>query len=198
MPYDYQIHSLLVCKDCVFGMVSDAWYPHYLSPFEQQHDVSTQGENFFSLLLPKEVLAKSAGVNAPTVSASTTEPSGLDYIAAADPASETDFDLNEGFPTDDDNQDEPVPVATVSVSFTVIHQPSPVPFSVPTISSGILVSITVAAAAKYITTARCPQHLCSIYTSTCLLEIACLYIPCYFCSLICIILPSLLKLCLYI
>jgi hypothetical protein len=103
---------------------------------EQHHDASTRDEKFS--LTPaqetEEVPAKSAGANAPTVSAFTTEPSGLACSAAADPASKTDSDLNEGFPIDDGNQDEPAPVATVSVSSTAIHQPSPVPFSVSTIS----------------------------------------------------------------
>ncbi|CAN6477621.1 unnamed protein product [Victoria cruziana] len=72
--------------------------------------------------------------------------SGLEVVAV-DSSSKLCFDLNEGFPSDDANQDEQIPAVTASVS-PAVCQPSSVPIPLPTISSSISASITVTSAAK--------------------------------------------------
>ncbi|KAJ4974037.1 hypothetical protein NE237_007211 [Protea cynaroides] len=70
---------------------------------------------------------------------STAEASSS-VASGADMAAKLDFDLNEGFTVDEGNQSEPVT--------SMIHLPSPLPFSVTSISSTGPAQITVAAPNK--------------------------------------------------
>ncbi|KAF8390363.1 hypothetical protein HHK36_024888 [Tetracentron sinense] len=78
---------------------------------------------------------------------STADASSLSVAAGSDMAAKLDFDLNKGFPGDDGNQGEPINSAAPGCS-SAVHFPSPLPFPVSSMSSGLPASITVAAAAK--------------------------------------------------
>ncbi|KAG9451115.1 hypothetical protein H6P81_011080 [Aristolochia fimbriata] len=69
---------------------------------------------------------------------------------ALDTATKLDFDLNEGFPSDDgNNQGEPVSSTAVPGRSSAVHLHSPLPFSgTPISTSGLSAPIPVAAAAK--------------------------------------------------
>ncbi|XP_031481901.1 uncharacterized protein LOC116251658 [Nymphaea colorata] len=106
-----------------------------------QQCISASGEKA-SLTLGKgteQIPKGSEEEGVPKENASAAEPSGLEVIAMAD--AKIDFDLNEGFPADDGNQDE-----TVSVSSSTAHNAMQLNSS--TIPSGMTTSITVASAAK--------------------------------------------------
>ncbi|XP_068636848.1 uncharacterized protein [Aristolochia californica] len=70
--------------------------------------------------------------------------------AASDTATKLDFDLNEGFPSDDgNNQGDVVTLTVVPGRSSAVHLHSPLPFSATLISaSGLSAPIPVAAAAK--------------------------------------------------
>ncbi|KAF3781148.1 hypothetical protein EJ110_NYTH37559 [Nymphaea thermarum] len=85
---------------------------------------------------------KSVRADVPSVAGS----SGLEAVAV-DSASKLCFDLNEGFPSDDANQDESISAGTTSVS-PAVCQPNSVPIQVSMTSSSISASITVTSAAK--------------------------------------------------
>nr|DAD34659.1 TPA_asm: hypothetical protein HUJ06_005299 [Nelumbo nucifera] len=71
---------------------------------------------------------------------SAAEASSLSVAGGSDLAMKLDFDLNEGFPVDEGHQGEPVASA--------VHLPSPLPFQVSSMSTGLPASITVASALK--------------------------------------------------
>ncbi|XP_058112146.1 uncharacterized protein LOC131255446 [Magnolia sinica] len=79
--------------------------------------------------------------------ASPAEGSSVANVVGSDITTKLDFDLNEGFAVDEGNQGELV-TSTTSGCMSAVHLPSPLPFSVSPVSSGLPTSITVAAAAK--------------------------------------------------
>ncbi|KAF8399305.1 hypothetical protein HHK36_015170 [Tetracentron sinense] len=79
--------------------------------------------------------------------ASTADGSSLSVAAGSDMTTKLDFDLNEGFPMDDENQGDPVHSEPPG-SLSSVHLPNSLPFPVHSMSGGLPASITVAAAAK--------------------------------------------------
>ncbi|KAK9272523.1 hypothetical protein L1049_002896 [Liquidambar formosana] len=67
--------------------------------------------------------------------------------AGSDMVVKLDFDLNEGFPVDDENQGELV-ISPVPGSSSAVHLSCPLPFPISSMSGSLPASITVAAAAK--------------------------------------------------
>ncbi|XP_042499006.1 uncharacterized protein LOC122077207 isoform X2 [Macadamia integrifolia] len=108
------------------------------APNEELSPLPVDGENEQGL---KAAVSKLTSPEADAVEACmSTAEAASSVPAGSDVAAKLDFDLNEGFPVDEGSQSEPVTSA--------IHLPSHLPFSVPSIASGVPAQVTVAAPNK--------------------------------------------------
>ncbi|MCL7050753.1 hypothetical protein MKW94_000731 [Papaver nudicaule] len=92
-----------------------------------------------------EVCAKPSEAEELEECASTTGGSSVCVAAGSDTATKLDFDLNEGIPSDEGNQEDATPIPGDAPA---LNLPSTLQFSLPSMSCSLPASITVAAAAK--------------------------------------------------
>ncbi|XP_034706618.1 uncharacterized protein LOC117930208 isoform X3 [Vitis riparia] len=123
----------------VVGHRSGGSLPHEESPATAIHEPERGVESSE---------CKKEGVEVDRTTERQTSTANASFSAAgSDMAVKLDFDLNEGFPSDDGSQGELVKSSAPGYS-SAVHVPCPVPVPISAVSGSFPASITVAAAAK--------------------------------------------------